>query len=140
MWYGTTAFSDKKYWSANYSDYPYEGSYEVDEWRYVYDNNSLLYNFVENYKLYLENYGIIVEESRLIKHTELSELGCDFYYGKCDSNLSWVYSTSYWTGVAEGDRVWAVKTDGSYVTYGFEYTNQYMYGVRPVIMISKSYF
>ena len=55
---GTTMFSNTNYWSSTVSSYP----------AYVYDSNSTLYNYVENYKTYLESQGAEIEEARLIKY------------------------------------------------------------------------
>ena len=73
--------------------------------------------------------------------TELENLVCDTstFSKKCNSTPDWVFSTTYWTGEAyDFDYVWAVRTDR--VVSGFSGLNIALYGVRPVITISKDYF
>ena len=63
---GTMAFSSTYYWSSTVSSYP----------AYVYDSNSTLYSYVENYKTYLSTLGVTPSEARLITYEELTALGC----------------------------------------------------------------
>ena len=140
---GTTSFSTVNYWQSNYNNYPIDGGYETDIWRYIYDENSLIYNYVNNYKLTLEKNGIYINDARLIKDQELYPLGCDFYTAQCSGNYTWVYSTSYWTGTAYSYLNWTVNSNGKYATATsiiVQYDNSTTYGVRPVIIISKDYF
>ena len=124
---GITKFSNTNYWESTVSSYP----------AYVYDSNSLLYSYVENYKTYLSTLGVTPSEARLITYEELTALGCSG--SSCSSAPSWVYATSYWSGSASlTSNVWAV--DG----YGYfdnsDYSDNYYFGCRPVIVISKDYF
>ena len=48
---GPSAFSSTNYWITTVETYP----------AYVYNSNSTLYNYVENYKTYLEKQGATVE-------------------------------------------------------------------------------
>ena len=126
---GTTAFSNTNYWSSTVSSYP----------AYVYDSNSTLYNYVENYKTYLSTLGVTPSEARLITKEELETLGCSSSEKSCSGEPSWVYATSYWSGSASGpDRVWYVESDGDF--HNFTCSNYTNFGVRPVITISKDYF
>ena len=123
---GTTKFSDTNYWSSTVSSYP----------AYVYDSNSILYNYVENYKTYLSTLGVTPIEARLITYEELISLGCSG--SSCSSAPSWVYATSYWSGsVNSSSNVWGVYSYGN--LYSIEYYNYYGVGCRPVITISKDY-
>ena len=124
---GTAAFSNANYWSSTVSSYP----------AYVYDSNSILYSYVENYKTYLSTLGVTPTEARLITKEELEGLGCS--NKSCKTAPSWVYTTSYWTGTAESSSyVWRVyNTGGFYFNY---YYYEDLYGCRPVIVISKDYF
>ena len=101
-----------------------------------------MYPYVENYKSYLEGFGVTIEEARLIKTQELTELGCDFSETTCSGAPSWVTLTTYWTGSA-----YPFYTAGQlYVVYNSQmfYHNTYSFqlrmGLRPVIVISKDYF
>ena len=112
---GTTEFSNTNYWS-NITNYP----------AYIYDSNSILYSYVENYKTYLSTLGVTPSEARLITYEELTSLGCS---GTCSETApSWVYATSYWSGTARSSRdVWGVHSDGYFgIT---RYSSDYLVGV-----------
>ena len=104
----------------------------------VYDNNSLLYAPVQNYKTYLQNtLGKTSVEARLITYEELISLGCNESERTCKSAPSWIYNTSYWTASAFSyNHVWDVRARGFFG--GYPFNNPYDYGLRPVITISKS--
>ena len=124
---GTTKFSNTNYWSSTVSSYP----------TYVYDSNSTLYSYVENYKTYLSTLGVTPTEARLITKEELEGLGCIVSSGSCSGAPSWVYSTTYWSGSANSsDSVWYVNSDG---IFNYRSYSNYRYsGCRPVITISRS--
>ena len=121
---GTTKFSNTNYWSSTVSSYP----------AYVYDSNSTLYSYVENYKTYLSTLGVTPTEARLITKEELETLGCSGT--SCKSAPSWVYATTYWSGLATSDYVWSVYSIGSFDIDSYSNTNSY--GCRPVIVIDRS--
>ena len=124
---GTTKFSNTNYWSSTVSSYP----------AYVYDSNSTLYSYVENYKTYLSTLGVTPIEARLITYEELESLGCSGSDNSCSEAPEWVYATTYWSGSAfSASIVWSVSSNG-YFVHGY-YINVDSYGVRPVITISKS--
>ena len=128
---GTTKFSNTNYWSSTVSSYP----------AYVYDSNSTLYSYVENYKTYLSTLGVTPTEARLITKEELEGLGCivssDFPSGRCSGAPSWVYSTTYWSGSARSSSsVWLVDSYGYFSSSIF--SDSYDHGCRPVITISRS--
>ena len=125
-WYGTVDFASTNYWR------------DAPSFAYIYDSNSLLYNYVENYKTYLESQGVKIEEARIIKLEDLEVLGCDYWDSStCIDAPSWVYSTSYWTGIAVDDE----NIDGVWNNGLIEVTSAYDLaddlGVRPVIVIDR---
>ena len=121
---GKTAFSSTNYWSST--------TYPV----YVYNSNSNLYNYVENYKNYLEGLGVELNDSRLITIEELESIGCSSSTYTCSKEKSWVYETDYWSGSAKSStNLWRVYS-GNSLHYN-SYTNDY-YGIRPVIEIDVS--
>ena len=121
---GTIKFSNTNYWLSTVSSYP----------AYVYDSNSTLYSYVENYKTYLSTLGVTPSEARLITYEELTTLGCSG--SSCKTAPSWVYATSYWSGSANfADYVWIVNSSGFFD--GGNYNSDITFGVRPVITISK---
>lgn len=124
---GTTVFSSTAYWSSTVSTYP----------TYIYDSNSSIYNYVENYKLYLEQFDVVINEARLISYEELVSLGCREGSLTCASAPEWVYSFSYWTGsLGNTSHIWFVNKDKSF-NKNIRYGNNLYFGVRPVIVISK---
>ena len=124
---GTTMFSNTNYWSSTVSSYP----------AYVYDSNSTLYSYVENYKTYLSTLGVTPSEARLITYEELIALGCSV--SSCTSAPSWVYATSYWSGfIYSPYDVWHVDSNGH--SGCSNYSEDINSGCRPVIVISKDYF
>jgi len=130
---GITVFSRASYWSSNVSTYP----------AYIYDSNSKLYTYIENYKNVIEGMGVDVIEARPITYEELTseEIGCSGDNNSCTSSpYSWIYSTMYWSGSAGGTGyVWGVGSGGSF-GHDFGYSYGGGTGVRPVIIISKSLF
>ena len=124
---GITAFSSPTQKGTNYSDY----------------SGSIVEGYVNNYKTILEeDYGVDVVEARLITKDELTsdEIGCsDTNYTCKRSAYPWIYSTSYWSGSAfNASNVWIVFSNGDF--YDIDYSNGRSFGVRPVIIISKSNF
>ena len=102
----------------------------------VFDNNSLLYEPLENYKTYLKNtLGKTSIDARLITVEELDGLGCSGM--SCKSAPSWVYSTYYWTASANGKRSVLDVLSSGY--FGFDNLEiSFQNGLRPVITIKKS--
>lgn len=126
---GTLEYAPSAYW-INTASYPTN----------VFNSNSKLYSHVMNYKNYLKSLGAIIQDSRLITFDELKSLGCDIDNKTClNSDYSFVYSTSYWSGTAFNKKyIYRVRMDGTYSSTGYEYSNNWGYGVRPVITIPKS--
>ena len=126
---GVLSFSLTNYWANTVTTYP----------KYVYDSNSVAYNYIENYKTNLENKNIYIEEVRLIKLEELEALGCNMSKSSCSLAPQWVYATTYWTGEAyNSTNIWYVITN---CFFGFNtYNNAGNYGIRPVIEIPLTEF
>ena len=127
--YGVTVFSSSNYWLSTVSSYP----------SYVYDSNSTIYTYVEDYSTYLGTLGVIPSEARLITYEELVSLGCSAENNSCSSAPSWIYKTSYWSGSADSSsNVIDVFLNGYFGSANYDY---YLgLGVRPVIVISKDFF
>ena len=124
---GTTGFSASSYWKNKVTNYP----------AYIYDYNSIPYNHIIDYRVYLNNNGLRTNDVRLISHDELEGLGCSMAYKTCENAPSWVYSTSYWTGSAnDSNYIWRVDTGAYYACNS--YNNYFDVGVRPVIEIAVS--
>ena len=126
--YGTMTFSNNNYWAGKVG-IDYLGNYCTNEYgkncAYVFDSNSNLYQYVQNYKTYLISQGAPnTIEVRLMKVEEASAFNSlkprefretSFWLGSAasDSNIYRVFSTTF--------------IDGKYFLGG--------HGVRPVIVI-----
>ena len=122
---GTTAFSSSTQKGTNYSDY----------------SGSIVEGYVNNYKTEIEKFGVEVKEARLIIKEELTDsntFACSKNFD-CSDKYPWIYATSYWTGMVENENnVCAVNSSGFVVCVGNDIN--VTFGVRPVIIISKSNF
>ena len=119
---GVTAFSNRNYWSGQLG----EGKKYPDN--FVYDSNSIIYPYVENYKTYLESLGANVKEARLVKNSDFS----------ANAGNEIICSTSYWTGDAL-----PINNNFDFITMIIKpqnagqtsYSASTLFGVRPVIVI-----
>ena len=128
-------FADRGYWKIDAENINSE--YGTGYPAYVYDNNSIYYNYIESYKVYLESQGAAVEEARLIKLEELEELGCDRDTKKCEETPEWVFGTQYYCSGTAMDYIslYGVRSTGG--LFQPIYHNGDIYGIRPVITIPK---
>ena len=149
--YGNVAFSQIDYWfdGSNLKS-KYGSSYPAD----VYDTDyvtepdfsgngfyttgySIAY-YVEEYKDKLEDYGVTINDARLLTYAEAtdSSIGCDGSNYRCPTN-GFITNTSFLLGSACVDyNLWNVDSYG-YFGDG-DYSLDLDFGVRPVIVISKS--
>ena len=128
---GTIEFSTTNYWIDEKNKYP----------AYVYNSNSIIYQYVENYKTYLHQLGTKVENARLISYEEMIKLDCDpsSSDGCLSSQYDWLYSTTYWTGSAYSeDKIWSVISNGHF--RDGTYSRYLTRGVRPVIEVPLTEF
>lgn len=126
---GVEKFSSGSYWTTN--GISLNAIYGENYPTYVYDEASLLYNYVENYKKYLNALDAPILNARLISYDELIKLGC---ISSC--TYDWTHSTLYWTGTASNvSQVYAVGSSGIHTEAAYM-SDSYNYGVRPVIEIS----
>ena len=143
-YHAVTYFSSSFYWLIDGSfDSKYQLDNKFEGWSnfyYVYDSNSIQYQYVENYKNYLEKFDVDIIDSRLISTKELANLGCgvDDSYITCLNSPPWVYSTSYWTSSASKEGPVVVFTLG-YFAYITGDLGDFL-GCRPVITIPKNSF
>ena len=139
---GTVAFSSTMYWQDR----------DLSSSTFVYDSNSNLYQYVENYKDYLVNtLGKTSVSATLLSAEDAISLGCTWSDsiansggGSCPSSISWIYSMIYWTGSVSN---YIFNSSAQIRNY---YINNYDNGfandigftdalpIRPVITISKS--
>ena len=122
----------------------YGASYPAD----VFDENSLMWEYVQNYKTYFENtLNMTVTDMRLITYDELVDLGCDRGEHGINSTCrtdtvtankrEWIYNTWYCSSSA-GDyyTLWRVDKFGTFCERPFY--EESLIGIRPVITISKT--
>ena len=129
----TVKFSTTNYW---FNGTSLKSQYGTSYPTYVYDSNSNIYNYIENYKIYLESQGTEIEEAYLIKKEELEALGCSksSVFFSCLTAPSWVYSTWHWTGTAYNDTyMFTVVDNGALEPYLYSST----IGIRPVIVVKS---
>ena len=158
--YGSVPFSSSDYWLDGGGNLKskYGSSYPAD----VYDNDYLteptfdyygdgydatgysVAYYVENYKDILESYGVTINEARLLTYSEAidNSIGCSG--SSCPTN-GFINNTSYWLGSADRDPnfsdglVWHITYYGGFgLSFREGYYDGYVFGVRPVIVISKS--
>ncbi len=118
------------YWNASGIKYPV----------FIYNENSDVYNYVEDYKAYLIYSGLAIEEASLLNEQQLLNLGCT-NYSNCTNAPTWLNSTSYWTGVASsslGMVAVSTRNTAAKVYINQNCTTSNTYGVRPVITIPLS--
>ncbi len=130
---GTVAFADEAYWLDNNSSLL--SKYGSSNIAFVYDNNSKLYPYVQNYQNYLRNtLGKTSVSATLMSHEQALSLGLED--GKF-SPFAWLNQTSFWLGSVQNDMVYRILTgENRYGSAAFSL--DYFLGVRPVITISKS--
>ena len=124
IWRGVVKYSNSNYWSSSgILKEEYGTSYPA----YVYDSNSNLYPYVENYKKYLVDTGANVSDARVMSYEEAIDL--------ISKNYNWLYDTTYWLGsVSDNNLVWRISTD-KLLNNDNEYYD-YARGVRPVIEVN----
>lgn len=108
-------------------------------------SGSVIESYVNNYRNYLERLGTNISNARLIIRSELETFGCSGS-SNCKSAPGWIWSSAYWTGMdtagsglPPSGSIWFVNTNGAYGKQDGK-TNNYRFGVRPVIEIPLSEF
>lgn len=104
-------------------------------------SGSLVEGYVNNYRTYLESFGINIVSARLITYDEMIALGMtiaeEVYFGDYD----WLFLTSYWTETSAGSiAVWSMNASNSEYFWTFPAEYNHSLGVRPVIEIPLSEF
>ena len=130
---GTVPFSvspNNNYWVGKIGS-TYSGRYCTNsDWSncaFVYDNQSNLYQYVNNYKNYLEGLGITIKEARIPKLEESRILQ--------RSDRSKWSEVSHWIGTAISDeKIFNVCKGCTYFS-GEPYSKKSTYGIRPLIII-----
>ena len=141
----TLHFSNTNYWHNNGLISPYNAngaSYDGNPYPYVYDSNSNLYNYVEDYvEELITNQGApSTITGRLLSYEEAEALGCNAGSKNCSSAPSWVYNTSYWLGSAYPySYLWGVLSGANFGRYDLNGGDGSL-GLRPVIVVSSSEF
>ena len=151
---GTMAFSSTDYWTGQIGNgLKYGGTasacgpqalstqpFTCYNDAYVYDEDSNLYTYIEQYKQEMINKGVTVKIARVMNDAE----------GESVENYSWANNTKYWLGNAELDNN-GLENDGvstttrsiqvavmNGTTDRYIYSDSVNYGVRPVIVVSTA--
>ena len=126
--FGVTPFSNDGQKGINYSDY----------------SGSIVEKYVNTYKSTLEEkFNIEVVDSGLVTLADLfnsNTFACSQENHCLNSPYPWVYSTTYWLGSASDSGHVLAMTGGVGIIFPANCLNGSATGVRPVIVISKSYF
>ena len=153
---GTLAFAlidENNYWDEGSSScegfcgywfdsktHQYLTKYTGDRPLHIYDENSNLYSYVQDYQKYLkESYPSV--SARLIRYEELQNIGfSDDIYDEVPNAPEWICSTFYWTeNLHATSYPLAIGYPGNGCSYSDPvFYDDSMYGLRPVITISKS--
>ena len=125
---GVIPFSESQYWNEPTGIYPL----------YVYNSNSNIYPYIENYKQILNSWGVTVKDARPITYEELISLGCVKETETCkDSGYAWLYTTTYWTATADNYiNIYIVNSSGNFRPSGYNGHD----GTRPLIIIPITEF
>ena len=115
--YGTVPFSSSIYWGSQ--TYP----------SYIYNSNSSIYQYLDNYKNYLEGLGATVVDAKIPSWSDVYE------FFQNDLN-SLVFNSVYWTGTASNFDTGYILVMFTNNTNGSIYYKTDTYaGVRPLIVI-----
>lgn len=143
---GTIEFSTEPYWRSDDS-WHLKTNYGDTYPTYVYDSNSSLYEYIENYVSYLKELGVPdTTTGRLINLNDLTALGCDYVHLTCsDITKTWLYSTAYWTGIVDIRYIFSFRPtyegiSEEQIMDSWNYDLDEMMGIRPVIEIDLSEF
>lgn len=109
--------------------------------RYSSYTGSLVSGYMKDYKILLErNFGIVISSVRAIDYYEVTgtdKLGCTSE-SDCVTKYPWLFATSHWGYNAYSDTgVFAIISTGDYGSYSYQ---EGRIGVRPVVLVNKSYF
>ena len=119
-WYGVINYSDSYYWGN------LKKIYGSNFPAYVFDSNSHILNYLQNYKTKLLEFDSTIEKVRLITYEEAMA------YTEDSEEYPWIYNTSFWTGTAgELRKIYAVSKDENIVLEDAKSIGKY--GIRPVI-------
>ena len=135
---GTLAFSSTNYWGGKIGTV-YPGTYcsstsSSTSCANIFDSNSYLYQYVVNYKNYLESFGIAIKEARLMSTEEYNYIRTKGTFWKETSY--WLGNPYYFDGNASPTSfVNYVEAAGSGYSGSAAYSYNSRYGIRPVIII-----
>ena len=145
----TVDFSKTKYW-LDENEYILRKYYDESNTPQIYDtsynskngdNYSIAY-YVLRYDNYLKQLGLNTSKARLLKFSEIQDLGCSLNTcSNVESNKQFIYLTSFWLETAsttETNKIYQVL-NSSKEYREFEYKYNYGCGVRPVIEISTDF-
>ena len=128
---GIIAFSNSYYWAdkvGNGLTYPgkYCESKTDTNCAYIYDSNSILYSYIQNYKTYLEKSGVHIKEARLLSLEEA------YIFNQGQSSK--LNETYFWLGTATNQ--WHIWKMHSYLDSGTTLPiSEIYFGIRPVVVI-----
>ena len=133
---GIISFSNTDYWYKNNQNKSFYIKDDVLD-TYIYDSNSNIFNYLQNYKTYLKSLNLNIINTKIPDAEDLRVIGCNIDEKSCRYSLEdWIYDTSYWLGYGNKDEVNVLNSNG-YIE-SVNYTDNKSYGIRPIIEIDKS--
>jgi len=123
IYYGSVPFVTSKYWTETES--------------FVYNENSNIWQYVNGpggYEYKLKEMGVTSASATLLSKEQTEELGVSEAKGY--QYPDFLFSTSYWLGTSSSSKIYcavSVKTVNP-----ASYTEDYQYGVRPLVTISAN--
>lgn len=115
--------------------------YNLTKWDGMLPYNKVK-SSIENYKNLLESkFNIVVVEARTISYEEITNpetFSCS-YENFCSNKYPWIYSTTYWLEHSySSTHAWGITANRDFKYWVKDLECDF--GVRPVIVVSKSYF
>ena len=145
----TVDFSKTSYW-LDENEYILRKYYDESNNPQVYDttynslngdNYSIAY-YVLRYDNYLKQLGLNTSKARLLKFSEIQDLGCESdTCANVDASKQFIYLTSFWLETAsttETNKIYQVLNSSKEYRQ-FDYKYNYGCGVRPVIEINTDF-
>ena len=127
-YYGAVEFSSSNYWSTSGGNF-------------IFNSSSSVYNYISTYETNLENLGVGDITVTLPSYNQMTDMGCKSVAngGSCPSSVSWVYSTSYWTGSYQNSsNMISVYSRGQLMSTAYNLST--FIGVRPVVLLKESQY
>ena len=132
---GSIAFSEENYWLDENGNVKEKYEYLDEDQIWVYDENSLLYNYLQDYKSYLNTkLKKNVSNVTLLSIDNVKNVVC-YNDNNCQNIPDWLVNTVfYWTGIGNNGNVYCTRGGGNFEECSYD---SMFIGLRPVITLPK---